>query len=91
MTQTQYDCFIKIFQDRLTEAEAMIAKLESRMASIEECLKEDRENGLWVSYGEDIDRLGDLVRDHRNWIGRRNSYREALSTGKAYRPEIVEE
>ena len=91
MTKTQYDSFIKIFQDRLTEAEAMIAKLENRMTSIEECLKEDRENGLWVSYGEDLDRLGDLVRDHRNWVGRRNSCREALATGKAYRPEIVGE
>ena len=90
MTQTQYDSFIQHFQDSLTEAETVLTKLESRMASLEECLKQDRENGLWVSYGEDIDRLGDLVRDHRNWIGRRNSYRQALSAAKAFKPETEE-
>lgn len=84
MTQEQNNSLIQHFQNNLTEAEKILAKLEDRMICIEESLKRDREDGDWISYSEDIDRLGDLMRDHRIWSGKRLAYRQALSAAKCY-------
>lgn len=91
MTQEQNNSLIQHFQNNLTEAETILAKLEDKMTCLEEALKRDRENGDWISYGEDLDRLGDLMRDHRLWVGRQNSYRHALSAVKCYAAQNVEE
>ena len=91
MTQEQTNSFIQHFQDSLTEAETMLTKLEDRMIRLEECLKRDREDGDWISYSEDIDRLGDLMRDHRIWSGKRIAYRHALAAAKCYETPNVEE
>lgn len=91
MTQEQNNSLIQHFQNNLTEAETILAKLEDKMICLEESLKRDRENGDWISYGEDHDRLGDLLRDHRLWTGRKNSYRHALAAAKCYGAQNVEE
>ena len=91
MTQEQNNSLIQHFQNSLTEAETMLTKLEDRMIRLEESLKRDREDGSWISYSEDIDRLGDLMRDHRIWSGKRIAYRHALAAAKCYETSNVEE
>jgi hypothetical protein len=91
MTQEQKNSFIQHFQDSLNEAEKILAKLEDRMICIEESLKRDRENGDWIDYSEDLDRLGDLMRDHRIWSGKRIAYRHALAAAKCYETPNMEE
>jgi hypothetical protein len=90
MTQEQNNSLIQHFQNNLTEAETILAKLEDKMICLEESLKRDRENGDWISYGEDHDRLGDLLRDHRLWTGRKNSYIHVLAAAKCYETSNVE-
>ena len=91
MTQEQTNSFIQHFQNNLTEAETMLTKLEDRMIRLEETLKRDREDGDWISYSEDIDRLGDLMRDHRIWSGKRIAYRHALAAAKCYETPNMED
>ena len=91
MTQEQNNSLIQHFQNNLTEAETILAKLEDRMICIEESLKRDREDGNWIDYSEDLDRLGDLMRDHRIWSGKRIACRHALAAAKCYEAQNVEE
>ena len=85
MTKEQYDNLIEHFQYNIAEAEHILETINAKMAEAEESLRRGREDGNWNNYGDAVDKLSNLLREHRCWIGRLNLSRQTLREAEHYK------